>query len=52
MKDEPTKVILKWKDGIKDSKVEFVPDPNGRWTITKFPHNSKYFKAGIDPYVK
>lgn len=30
---------LIWKDGIKDSEVIWVPNPNGRWLISKHPHD-------------
>ena len=30
---------LVWKDGIKDSEVIWIPNPNGRWLISKHPHD-------------
>lgn len=40
-----------WKDGIKDSKVIFVPDPRGRFFLSWVPHprmqNNYIVKNGI-----
>lgn len=41
-----------WKDGVRDSKVEWFPDPNGRWQIVKeflkgFQEMKKKFDNGI-----
>jgi len=32
-----TRGNFKWKDGIKDSKVEWYPDPNGRFLVSWIP---------------
>lgn len=30
---------FKWKDGIKDTEVIWEPNPNGRWEVSKHPHD-------------
>lgn len=41
---------LKWKDGKKDSEVEFVPNPGGRWMLEKaLKQEMPKFITGIDP---
>jgi hypothetical protein len=57
---------FQWKDGLPDTVVEWIPDPNGRWEVSKllgfennkilnimgekYPGNPSMFRGGIDPF--
>jgi hypothetical protein len=42
---------FQWQNGIKDSKVEFIPSPQGRFKVTWIPNtalqNKQYIKNGV-----
>ena len=46
-----TKGSFQWQSGIKDSKVEFIPNPNGRFNVSWVPpvhlQNKVILKNGI-----
>lgn len=57
---------FEWENGIQDSRVVFLPNPEGRWTVskvtgfrdnfifemygTKLPGNTDRFRSGADPF--
>lgn len=43
-----TKGDFIWEDGVRDSKVKFVPNSTGRWEVIEVNHElaNKYYKRG------
>ncbi len=65
-KEETIRGNFQWENGIQDTRVEFLIDPDGRWEISKltgftdnhvilvdgqrYPGNVSLFRCGIDPF--